>query len=37
MAWSNMLEMLDDKEDSWFERLEDDSPKVKGMRRVSPR
>ena len=32
-----MLEILEDKEDSWFEGLEDDSPKVKWMRRVYPR
>ena len=32
-----VLEMLVDKEDSWFEGLENDSPKVKRMRRVYPR
>ena len=34
---SVILEILEDKEDSWFEGLEDDSPKVKWMRRVYPR
>ena len=29
--------MLVVQEDRWFERLDDDSPKVKGMRRVYPR
>ena len=29
--------MLEVKEDRWFGRLDDDSPKVKGMRRVYPR
>ena len=29
--------MLDVKEDKWFGGLEDDSPKVKWMRRVYPR
>ena len=35
VAWSEVLEMLEViKEDSWFEGLEDDSPKVEWMRRV---
>ena len=29
--------MLEVKEDRWFGRLDDDSPKVKWMRRVYPR
>ena len=29
--------MLEVMEDRWFERLDDDSPKVKWMRRVYPR
>ena len=36
-ARSDGLEMLEVKEDSWFGRLDDDSPKVKWMRRVYPR
>ena len=32
-----MLEMLEVKEDGWFEKLDDGSPKVKWMRRVYPR
>ena len=31
---SEMLEMLEDKKDMWFGVLEDDSPKVKWVRRV---
>ena len=37
MACSVVLEMVEDKEDSWFEGLEDDFPQVKRMRRVYPR
>ena len=37
MARSEVLEMLEDKEDGWFGGLEHDSPKVKWMRRVCPR
>ena len=36
-ARSEVLEMLEVKEDTWFGRLDDDSPKVKWMRRVYPR
>ena len=32
-----MLEMLEAKDGRWFGRLDDDSPKVKWMRRVYPR
>ena len=32
-----VLEMLEGKEGRWFGRLDDDSPKVKWMRRVYPR
>ena len=35
-VWSVVLEMLEDKEDCWFDELEDDSPKVKWMRGVYP-
>ena len=35
-AKSEVLEMLEVKDDRWFGRL-DDSPKVKSMRRVYPR
>ena len=37
VAESVVLEMLEDKEDSWFESYEGDSAKVKWMRRVHPR
>ena len=37
MARSEVLEMLEVKEDRWFGRLDDDSPKVEWMRRVYPR
>ena len=33
-AWSVVLEMLQDKEDSWLEGLEDDSLMAKRIRRV---
>ena len=36
-ARSEMLEMFEVKEDRWFGRLDDGSPKVKWMRRVYPR
>ena len=36
-ARSEVLEMLEVKEDWWFGRLDDDSRKVKWMRRVYPR
>ena len=36
-ARSEVLEMLEVKEDRWFGRLDDDSSKVKWMRRVYPR
>ena len=36
MAWADVLEMLENKKHSWFEGLEDDSPKVKWTRRVYP-
>ena len=36
-ARSEVLDMLEVKEDRWFGRLDDDSPKVKWMRRVYPR
>ena len=36
-ARSEVLEMLEVVEDRWFGRLDDDSPKVKWMRRVYPR
>ena len=36
-ARSDVLEMLEVKDGRWFERLDDDSPKVKWMRRVYPR
>ena len=36
-ARSEVLEMLEVKEDRWFGRLDDDSRKVKWMRRVYPR
>ena len=36
-ARSEMLEMLEVKDGRWFRRLDDDSPKVKWMRRVYPR
>ena len=36
-ARSELLEMLEVKYGRWFERLDDDSPKVKWMRRVYPR
>ena len=36
-ARSEVLEMLEGKEDRGFGRLDDDSPKVKWMRRVYPR
>ena len=32
-----MLELLKVKDGRWFGRLDDDSPKVKRMRRVYPR
>ena len=32
-----MLEIFEVKDGRWFERLDDDSPKVKWMRRVYPR
>ena len=32
-----VVKMLEVKEDRWFGRLDDDSPKVKRMRRVYPR
>ena len=32
-----MLELLEFKDGGWFGRLDDDSPKVKWMRRVYPR
>ena len=32
-----MLEMLEIKDERWFGRLDDDSPKAKWMRRVYPR
>ena len=34
---SEVLEMLEVKDGRWFGRLDDDSPKVKWMRRVYPR
>ena len=37
MARSEVLEMLEVKDGRWFERHDDDSPKVKWMRRVYPR
>ena len=37
MGRSEGLEMLEVKEDRWFGGLEDDSPKVKWIRRVYPR
>ena len=36
MARSELLEMLEVKEERWFGRLDDDCRKVKGMRRVYP-
>ena len=36
-ARSEVLEMLEVKEDRWFGRLDDGSPKVKWMRHVYPR
>ena len=36
-ARSEVLEMLEVKEDRWFATLDDDSRKVKWMRRVYPR
>ena len=36
-ARSEVLEMLEAKEDRWFGRLDDGSSKVKWMRRVYPR
>ena len=36
-ARSKVLEMLEVKDDRWFGRLDDDSPKVKWMRRVYSR
>ena len=36
-ARPEVLEMLEGKDCRWFGRLEDDSPKVKWMRRVYPR
>ena len=36
-ARSEVIEMLEVKEDTWFGRLNDDSPKVKWMLRVYPR
>ena len=36
-AGSEVIEMLEGKEDRWFGGLEDNSPKVKWMRRVYPR
>ena len=36
-ARSEVLEMLEVKDGRWFGRLDDDSPKVKWMRRVYPR
>ena len=35
-AWSEVLDILEDKECSWFKGLANDSPKVKWMRRVYP-
>ena len=35
-AWSKVLDMLEDKECSWFEGLVNDSHKVKWMGRVYP-
>ena len=35
-ARSEVLEMLEVKEDKWFGRLDDGSPNVKWMRRVYP-
>ena len=34
---SEVLEVLEVKEDGWFGRLDDGSPKVKWMRHVYPR
>ena len=36
-ARSEVLELLEVKDGRWFGRLDDDSPKVKWMRRVYPR
>ena len=36
-ARSKVLELLEVKDGRWFERLDDDSPKVKWVRRVYPR
>ena len=36
-AWSMVLEMVEDKEDSKFERLEDGCPNFKRMQRVYTR
>ena len=33
-VWSEVLEMVENKEDSWFDGLEEDYPNVKWMPRV---